>query len=336
MKPQTPIGLRRVLLFMLILSLFPAGCTATLPKDQIFVGPQTYKNAMDMRINGFPRTYLVHIPSGYQPGTALPMVVVIHGAFDTAERIEEISGFSRLADRDGLIVLYPNGMGILGFLQHWNAGHCCGKAAIDQVDDVGFVAASIEDVCARVKVDRDRIYMVGFSNGGMLAYRFAAERGDLLAAVAPLAASIAGKPAEDIPEWRIPEPVRPISVISMHGLLDDEVPYGGGPGRHRGGARTYWSAEKSIEFWVTQNGCKPQVSNQSLYEGRVLLKRWPDCENNTEMALYLIKEWGHVWPGEYFTSALAGDDSLKHFDAAEIIWFFFKTHHRHPESSRPD
>ena len=55
--------------------------------------------------------------------------------------------------------------------------------------------------------------MVGFSNGGMLTYRFAAERGDLLAAAAPMAASIGGRPSEDLPEWRIPEPVRPIPLI---------------------------------------------------------------------------------------------------------------------------
>ena len=55
--------------------------------------------------------------------------------------------------------------------------------------------------------------MVGFSNGGMLTYRFAAERGDFLAAAAPMAASIGGRPSEDLPEWRIPEPVRPIPII---------------------------------------------------------------------------------------------------------------------------
>jgi polyhydroxybutyrate depolymerase len=88
------------------------------------------------------------------------------------------------------------------------------------------------------------------------------------------------------------------------------------------------SFEKSIQYWVTRNGCEPQVSNQTLYEGSVLLKRWPDCENHTEVALYLIKEWGHVWPGKYFTSALARDDPLRNFDAAEIIWDFFKSRHR--------
>jgi polyhydroxybutyrate depolymerase len=327
MKMKDMMGLPRAFLFLLILCLLAVGCMASLPNSPV-EGPRTYKNSVDIEINGFRRTYLVHVPPGYVPETPLPLVVVIHGAFDTAEGIERVSGFSRLADREGFIVLYPNGMGILGFLQHWNAGHCCGKAADDQVDDVGFVTATIEDVCARLRVDRDRIYMVGFSNGGMLAYRFAAERGDLLAAVAPMAASIGGRPSEDLPEWRIPEPVQPLSIIPMHGLVDDDVPYEGGISRHRGGTRTYWPVEQSVEFWVSRNGCKPPPVIKTLYEGRVVVKSWTDCTNNTEVALYLITGWGHVWPGNSFTAVLAGDDPLRNFDAAEILWAFFKTHQR--------
>jgi len=277
---------------------------------------------------GARRTYLVHIPSDYNPQNSLPLVVVIHGAFDTAQGMEKFSGFSDLADRENFVVMYPNGMGILGFFQHWNAGHCCGKAASDQVDDVGFVAAAIADVSARLKIDTDRIYMVGFSNGGMLAYRFAAERGDLLAAVAPLAATIGGKPSDEAPEWRIPDPIQPLSVITFHGLADDDITYEGGVSLHRGGNRTFWSVEKSVEFWVRHNGCNPKAAITDLNGGRVQIKSWGVCRNDTEVALYLIENWGHVWPGDYFTAGLAADDPLKNFDAAEIIWDFFKSHRK--------
>ena len=308
-------------------SLLYTGCTASLPKGHP-TGPKTYKNSMDIRIMGARRSYLVHIPSGYNPQNSLPLVVVIHGAFDTAQGMEKFSGFSDLADRENFIVMYPNGMGILGFFQHWNAGHCCGKAASDHVDDVGFVAAAIEDVSARLKIDTDRIYMVGFSNGGMLTYRFAAERGDLLAAFAPLAASIGGKPSDEEPEWRIPDPIRPLSMITFHGLADDDITYEGGVSRHRGGTRTFWPVEKSVEFWVRHNGCNPQAASTDLNSGRVHIKSWGVCRNDTEVVLYLIENWGHVWPGKYFTADLAADDPLKNFDAAEIIWDFFKSHRK--------
>lgn len=170
-----------------------------------------------------------------------------------------------------------------------------------------------------------RTYLVGFSNGGMLVYRFAAERGDLLAAIAPLAASIGGKPAQDVPEWRIPEPVKPRSVITIHGLADDDIPYEGGVSRHRGGTRTYWPVEDVVGFWVNRDGCDSQPVTRTMRGESVLIKTWENCNNDTTVALWLIKGWGHVWPGKYFTADLDEDDPLKNFDAAEIIWDFFKS-----------
>lgn len=320
-------NLGRLLILLLVLIQLLVGCMATLPRDRVEAG-RTYKGSVDILLNGFRRTYLVHVPGGYRPEIAMPLVVVIHGAFDTAKGMEKVSGFSRLADRENFVVLYPNGMGIFGLLQHWNAGHCCGKAAEDGVDDVGFVQAAIEDVCGRLKIDRDRIFMTGFSNGGMLVYRFAAERGDLLAAAAPLAGSIGGKPSTESPEWRILDPVRPLPLIVMHGGSDDDVRYDGGVSLHRGGTRTYWPVEKSVEFWVNRNRCDSTPTHRDLYGGKVGLTLWSGCKDGADVALYRIDGWGHLWPGGELTASLPGDNPLRDFDAAEVIWDFFKSHPR--------
>ena len=141
-------------LFLLLLGgLVVTACTPGLPR-QPSGQPMTYEAKVDIRLNGFRRTYRVHLPPGYGKAQPLPLVVVIHGAFDTAAGMEKFSGFSKLADQENFIALYPNGMGIFGYLQHWNAGHCCGKAAADNLDDVGFIATVIEDACARLSVDR--------------------------------------------------------------------------------------------------------------------------------------------------------------------------------------
>jgi len=321
-------GTVTALICMMLILLF-SSCTASLPKNTP-EGPKTYKNKMDIRIMGARRTYLVHVPPNYSPKKPLPLVVVIHGAFDTAAGMEKYSSFSDLADRESFIVMYPNGMGIFGLFQHWNAGHCCGKAANDDVDDVGFIAAAITDVRVRLQIDPNRIYMVGFSNGGMLAYRFAAERGDILAAVAPLAASIGGRPSEDAPQWRIPDPVKPLSVITIHGMADNDIVYEGGVSLHRGGTRTFWSVNESIDFWVRHNGCHPNAAATELKHGHVRIHTWGACSNDTEVVLYLMENWGHVWPGRYFTAELEEEDPLKDFDAAEVIWNFFKSHTRKP------
>jgi polyhydroxybutyrate depolymerase len=253
----------------------------------------------------------------------LPLVVVVHGAFDTARGIEEISGFSRLADRESFIVLYPEGIGIFGLLQHWNAGHCCGKAAADEIDDVGYLAAAIEEVSARLAVDRRRIYMVGFSNGGMMTYRFAAERTDLLAAAAPMAASIGGRATAAGPDWTIPAPRNPLPILILHGLEDDDVRFEGGPSLHRGGERRYFSVERSLDFWVAANGCSGPPSESQIAGGAVRTQNWGTCAEGAVTALTTIAGWGHFWPGPYFTAELPADHPLIGYDAAEVVWAFF-------------
>jgi len=311
-----------------------AGCSKGLPQDRL-VGPATYEVEMDIQANGFNRTYQVHIPPGVHAGESLPLVVVIHGAFDTGLGMETFSGFSRLADREHFMVLYPDGMGLFGYLQHWNAGHCCGKAAKDKVDDVGFIAAAIEDACRRLNIDQRRIYILGFSNGGMMAYRFAAEKTNMLAGAAFLAASLGGKASEEEPEWRIPNPQKPLPVLIMHGLDDQDVPYNGGTSPRRGGQRTYWSVPDCVDFWVDHNGCKGSPNETRFRKGRVMVQSWDGCADGAAVSVWLIQNWGHDWPGIHFTGSLPDDEPLKDFDAAEILWDFFENHTATHASSNP-
>jgi polyhydroxybutyrate depolymerase len=233
------------------------------------------------------------------------------------------SGFSALADREGFLVLYPNGFGAFGFFQHWNSGHCCGKARRDNFDDVGFVAAAIDDVRSRFSVDRSRVYLVGNSNGGMLTYRFAAERPEMVAAIAIVSATIGGKPAPGQPEWRIPQPRMPVPVLAFHGDADAVVPYAGG-----GEERHDMAVSESLDVWRHVNGCNGSPVTASLRQGRVVHEVWRGEGCDATVALYTLRQWGHVWPGRHFTEKLAVDDTLRGFDAATIIWTFFRQHRR--------
>ena len=284
----------------------------------------------ELRFNLQRRSYRLHIPSGYRPQDALPLLIVVHGAFSTAAQIEAQTGFSTLADRYGFAVAYPNGIGIFGLLQHWNAGHCCGKAAADDIDDVGFIDETIADVRRFLSIDASRMYMVGFSNGGMFTHRYGAERAAELAAIAPLAGPAGGKAQPDRPEWRIPRPQAALPVIIFHGTGDDKVPHkGGGSGKDPNG-RQYLSALQSAEIWVEYNRCNPLSARNTQRDDSVTITRWSDCRDRAAVELHTLRDWGHQWPGPFFTGSLDSQDPLNGFDASQVIWEFFERYQRLP------
>ncbi|MBN2418445.1 MAG: hypothetical protein JXL81_03595 [Deltaproteobacteria bacterium] len=285
----------------------------------------TFKKKLDIRVMGLRRHYLLHVPAGYTPEKKIPLVIVIHGAFSTPKQMEKQSGFSEVADREGFLAAYPSGaFGIFGFLKHWNAGHCCGKAAKENTDDVGFLLKVMDDVNADFAVDESRIYMAGFSNGGMLTYRFAAEHTDKLAAAAVLGASLGGRESAETPLWITPVPKSPLPLIVFHAKDDLSVPYAGGTSPAKGGEREYISVADSIDFWVKNNRCDSNPQVEKLYENRITKKEWVDQRNGNNIQLYTIDNWGHRWPGKYFTDQLEEDNPLKGFSAEDKIWDFFK------------
>jgi len=307
-----------------------AGCAAGRPMPPTGAIPGTWRVAAGTLKNGAPRSYLLHVPSGYQADRAHPLVVVLHGAYSTAREMEDWTGWSTLADRENVLVAYPEGgWGFLGFFQHWNAGHCCGPAAEKGEDDVGFVALVIADAARRVNVDAARVYVTGFSNGGMLVYRAIAERTGLFAAAAPLAASHGGRATAAAPFWVTPKPQGPLPVLVMHGLEDRNVPFAGGISPAKGGEREYLPAIDAVRFWVAADGLDPDPVVEHLRGGAVTRSAWsrPGAAG-PEVVLYTIAGWDHRWPGGAVTAALPQDHLLRGFDATSIIWEFFSRHAR--------
>jgi len=314
-------------LFSLLTCFVICCCTPVVKPNHLKAG-LSYTRHLNIRYNGFRRSYRLHLPVRWKPSKALPLVIVVHGAFETARSMEKQTGFSDLADSETFFVLYPNGIGIFGWLQHWNAGHCCGKAASDDVDDVGFIEMVIEETCRIVNVDRRRIYMVGFSNGGMLTHRFGSEYSNRLAAIAPMAASIGGRSSPEVPLWQITTPESPLPVIIFHGQKDKSIPYEGGFAKGKVGGREYLSVAASAEFWLKHNHCTPQAEVVSLYQGSIIRNTWHSDRGNVQVQLHSLANWGHVWPGPYFTNALSPDHPLHGYDAARVIWKFFKNYRR--------
>jgi polyhydroxybutyrate depolymerase len=288
--------------------------------------PGTHKRTLDLRVLGFNRSYLIHIPRNYNRAEARPLIVALHGAFSTADEMEKETGFSELADREGFLVVYPNGITLFGWFQHWNAGHCCGRAMKDGVDDVGFISTVIDEVRRDFPVDPSRIYMVGYSNGGMLAYLFAAQKPETLAAVAVIAATIGSSPSPSEPEVCIPPARAAMPVLAIHGREDDSIPYDGGSQSKNG--HSYVSVKDSIEFWLKANQITTAPKREGARGGRVVQDRWMAQGDDPKVVLCTLEGWKHTIPTMYFTNKLPEADPLKGFDATAIIWDFFKSHRR--------
>jgi poly(3-hydroxybutyrate) depolymerase len=152
----------------------------------------------------------VKLPSAAFPGP-YPLVVALHSLYHSGAETEE--GLDSLAATAGFAVAYPNGIS-----ESWNAGSCCGVASATRVDDVDWLRSLISDLEQRYPIDPRRVILVGLSNGGMMALRYACEHADEIAGVAVVAASL---------EVSDCHPSSPLDVVAVHGLLDQHVPYNG-------------------------------------------------------------------------------------------------------------
>ena len=266
------------------------------------------------------RSYRLHLPDAAAPGTALPLVMALHGGGGNARNIERMSGLSGIADREGFAVVYPNGSGRLRHaLLTWNAGNCCGRALEEQADDVGFLNAVLDDVIRRQSIDSRRIYVTGMSNGGMMAYRFGCAAAGRLAAIAPVAGAMNVTCT----------PVAPLSVIAFHGTADQHVLYeGGAPGKNRDShPRVDTAVKDTMAFWSAFNGCAAHTGGT---EAEVTTDIWNNCRADTEVELNTLEGFGHAWPGGR-PGSYRGDDPTSSIEASEVMWQFFSRHRRQPE-----
>jgi polyhydroxybutyrate depolymerase len=148
-----------------------------------------------------------------------PLVVQLHGRGIDALRFDWWTGLSGLADAADFVLAMPQAVG-----EMWNDGRYAARA---EIDDVGFLAAMIEDAGARTPIDRGRVYLVGMSNGSTMAGRFACERPEMIAGIG----QVAGTAGEAVARTR---PAVPVPVVSFHGSADRTAPYAGGQARGLG------------------------------------------------------------------------------------------------------
>ncbi|MFP5319727.1 MAG: alpha/beta hydrolase family esterase [Acidimicrobiia bacterium] len=258
-----------------------------------------------LSVDGLSRSYRLVVPLSLQRSRPAPRVIILAGVGNTGESMVEATGFDRVAEREGLVVAYPEGVN-----ETWNAGYCCLGRATTGPDDVGFLTRLIDDVAAKNAIDTGRVYAVGVSAGAMMAYRLACEEAGRIAGVGSVAGAMV---LDDC------HPVRPVSVIEIHGTADGLVPYEGG---HTAGGATQPSPPTPAvaQRWAELNACPTPPATKA--EGAVSTSTWTGCAAGTGVKLVTIEGGGHTW----FAQGLGPVSGA--VDATSQVWGFLSSARR--------
>jgi polyhydroxybutyrate depolymerase len=248
------------------------------------------------------RPFLVHRPPASPPSRKIPLVVALHGFRQSPQRMADLTGMNRVADRYGFVAAYASS----GDKPNWQDASWMPK------DDVVYLRRLIDRLIARGGIDRRRVYVLGFSLGGSMTYRVACELATRVAAIAEVSGAMY------VPRCH---PARPVSVFSIVGDADPYVPLAG---KGRTPAQAATSAR-----WARLDRCRRRDPVRRA--GVVERMTWRRCRGRRQVALSIIRGGVHQWPGGPGVSPSSPDGQ---FDASTAVWRFL-SRFKQLKSSRP-
>lgn len=255
--------------------------------------------------DGIVRSYRLFVPDDLQAPSHL--VIGLHGGLGSGEQFAEATGYDTLAAQKKFVMVYPDGVN-----RTWNGGRCCGRAQREDIDDVGFLAALVEHLAQRIPIDSEHVFMTGHSNGAIMTFRFACERADLVAAVAPVAGSLE---IGDCPA------TRGVSLLLIHGDSDLNHPLEGGEGERSLAGVAFASVGESMARWTEAMGC--EAPEPSTEEGPLTTTEWPSCRDGTLARTVIIAGADHPWPGGTVGAPEIQGTPSNDLDATAATWAFF-------------
>jgi polyhydroxybutyrate depolymerase len=312
-------------------------------------------------VDDVDRTFMLRLPKGYDPQHSYPVVILLHGMNLDADDMERLTRFDELADKDGIITVYPfalhgrwnvgvrpqeqsnTGMGprhrryggYPGGGGGYPGGGYPGQGGQQQpsssepsedrrpapADDIGFFNQMLDQLNSKFPIDSSRIYAAGLSEGGFMSLRLGCAMSDRIAAVAAIGATM--------PKTMICLPSRPVPLVMIDGTSDPVVPYGGGT-EHNLNLSTL-SADDSAKAWAKIDRCgeKPENSKIAAKEKSGMetkVETYGGCHENAQVILYSVKGAGNTWPGgeQYEVEKTIGKTS-QDLNADETIWTFLST-----------
>jgi len=256
--------------------------------------------------SGERREYLLYVPRSYDRSRPTPLVISMHGAACWPAQQMNLSGWNRLAESQGFLVVYPSGAEGAG-PRVWH---------VADAREVRFISELIDKLEAAYNIDPTRIYVNGISNGGGMTFVLSCALSSRIAAVGMVAA------AHFLPfSWCTDQ--RAVPMIAFHGTADPMMPYNGG--RSWIAPDIFPSVPAWTAAWARRNRCgaKPVESPVAADVTRI---EYTDCADGAAVVLYRIQGGGHSWPGgKPVPEWLAGSTS-NGVDATSRMWEFFREH----------
>ena len=261
--------------------------------------------------SGKIRRYLLYVPESYDPDTPTSLVISIHGFVQWPAHQQTLSGWNKVADKHGFLVVYPQGTGIP---LRWNAQPIKNKPDA-MAQDLQFFSDLIDTLSQDYNIDLARIYVNGMSNGGGMAHLLACEFSDRIAAIGGVAGAY-------LYPWESCHPARPVPVIAFHGSKDPIVPYHGGRTFSPFHDYEFRSIQEWAANWAKKNGCGDDPGSIPPV-GEVSGVRYTSCSGDAEVVLYTVNDGGHTWPGgDKLPKWLTGHTN-QDVNATELMWAFF-------------
>ncbi len=245
---------------------------------------------------GLNRHYLLHLPEGYQSNPQ-PLLIVLHGGGMTGGEMRRYTQLDHVADELGFIVAYPDA------IPDWAEGCNCSESDRAGVDDIGFFSHLINEIDEEFGVIRSQVVIAGFSQGGQMAFRVACESGTEVASVAVVGATMSIALSNNCsPSTRVP-------LIFVMGTEDRYFPWD-----PPADTTNRWdlSAEETISFWASTNGCSGDRTAENVYTEPISnIEVWREvyetCFVGGDIDIYRLERGGHTWPtGEWSASWTIG------------------------------
>lgn len=277
-------------------------------------GQQPNFEARKMTHQNRAREYLLYTPPSYNAQIPTPLVIAFHGGSTSHERLARTTLFHKLADEQGFLVAYPNGVD-----GHWNDGR---SSSNPEIDDVGFVKLIISEIKRARSLDTARIYATGISNGAFMTQRLACEQSDRFAAISVVAGSMSAELNA------VCQPKRPVPIMFINSPDDTFVLWQGGEMK-RGKGGKMLSVPDSVDFWKNKNNCGQQ-SEKTLPKKvpqdktKIVLREFRNCENNATVLQYIVHSGGHTWPSGKDQPPWLVGPTTQELDATQESWNFFK------------